>query len=305
VQSSSPPAAGAKDYAVQAGATLTVAAAAGVLSSAGDAGCASAAGLTASLGKGPAHGKLALAADGSFTYTPDASYKGTDSFEFVVTAGKLSSTATATITVGGWAAAGGLRGRERRGRVARVTPCRKPLAPQPALLRFLLRPAAPLPPLPADVFTTPKNTVLFLTPEMLAPVLTGVSGAPAQDADVAGQPQSGKGSVAPLASGGLAYTPPFKATGTASFQVTPKGGGGSVPIAVNVVGESAPAQARANASAGREGAGRAAASLTIASLPCPWQPALTRPLPPYHPLAPTPPQTTSPSSAAPASRAST
>jgi hypothetical protein len=41
--------------------------------------------VTASLLTAPAHGQLALAADGSFTYTPDADYAGPDSFLYKVT----------------------------------------------------------------------------------------------------------------------------------------------------------------------------------------------------------------------------
>ena len=38
--------------------------------------------LTAILVSGPAHGTLTLNADGSFSYTPDANYNGTDSFTY-------------------------------------------------------------------------------------------------------------------------------------------------------------------------------------------------------------------------------
>ncbi len=41
--------------------------------------------ITASLMVGPAHGQLQLAADGSFTYTPDPDYAGPDSFLYKVT----------------------------------------------------------------------------------------------------------------------------------------------------------------------------------------------------------------------------
>ena len=40
--------------------------------------------LTATLVTGPAHGDLTLNSDGSFTYTPDADYNGTDTFTYKV-----------------------------------------------------------------------------------------------------------------------------------------------------------------------------------------------------------------------------
>ena len=49
---------------------------------------------------GPTHGGVALNADGSFIYTPDAGYSGPDSFTYKATDGYLTSTAaTVTITV--------------------------------------------------------------------------------------------------------------------------------------------------------------------------------------------------------------
>ena len=47
---------------------------------------------------GPAHGSLTLHADGSFTYTPDADWSGTDTFTYRATDGFLDSTA-ATVTI--------------------------------------------------------------------------------------------------------------------------------------------------------------------------------------------------------------
>ena len=56
--------------------------------------------LTASLVSGPANGSLALNADGSFSYTPDADWNGTDSFTYTANDGALdSNVATVTITV--------------------------------------------------------------------------------------------------------------------------------------------------------------------------------------------------------------
>ncbi|NHJ14152.1 MAG: tandem-95 repeat protein [Candidatus Thorarchaeota archaeon] len=56
--------------------------------------------LEAVLGTGPANGVLALNADGSFTYTPNANFWGVDTFTYYVTDGVLESNlATVTITV--------------------------------------------------------------------------------------------------------------------------------------------------------------------------------------------------------------
>ena len=58
--------------------------------------------LTATLGASPAHGTVALAADGSFTYTPNADFNGTDSFTYTASDGTAASNvATVTITVTG------------------------------------------------------------------------------------------------------------------------------------------------------------------------------------------------------------
>lgn len=53
---------------------------------------------TAELIDGPAHGDLVFRADGSFTYTPDPNYSGTDSFTYVASDGNLSS-ASATVAI--------------------------------------------------------------------------------------------------------------------------------------------------------------------------------------------------------------
>src|SRR5581483_3643538 len=54
--------------------------------------------LTAVLAAGPAHGTLALNADGSFTYTPAANYYGTDRFTYKASDGPFQSGA-ATVTL--------------------------------------------------------------------------------------------------------------------------------------------------------------------------------------------------------------
>ncbi len=56
--------------------------------------------LTAGVVTNPTHGTLTLNGDGSFNYSPNADYNGTDSFTYQATDGSLnSSTATVTITV--------------------------------------------------------------------------------------------------------------------------------------------------------------------------------------------------------------
>jgi VCBS repeat-containing protein len=56
--------------------------------------------LSAVLDTGPSNGALTLYPDGSFTYTPDADYAGTDSFTYHANDGALdSNTSTVTLTV--------------------------------------------------------------------------------------------------------------------------------------------------------------------------------------------------------------
>ena len=54
--------------------------------------------LTAQLISGPANGTLAMNADGSFTYTPNAGFSGTDTFSYAASDGALNSSA-ATVTI--------------------------------------------------------------------------------------------------------------------------------------------------------------------------------------------------------------
>ena len=84
-------------YEVDEDAVLTVLAAQGVLANDTDVDNDL---LTATLVNGPAHGTLVLAEDGSFVYTPEANFNGTDSFTYKATDGTLESNlATVTITV--------------------------------------------------------------------------------------------------------------------------------------------------------------------------------------------------------------
>ncbi len=91
------PAAVADSYSTDEDTPLAVAAANGVLANDTDADSNP---LTAVLVTNVAHGTLALAANGSFTYTPTASFNGTDSFTYRASDGSAQSgAATVTITV--------------------------------------------------------------------------------------------------------------------------------------------------------------------------------------------------------------
>lgn len=91
-----PPSAAADNYTATSGATLTVAAASGVL--ANDVGTSLTVQSPGSVSA--AHGALALNADGSFSYTPSTAYSGTDTFTYTAQdASGLTATATATIAV--------------------------------------------------------------------------------------------------------------------------------------------------------------------------------------------------------------
>ncbi|QUD89319.1 tandem-95 repeat protein [Phenylobacterium montanum] len=95
--SASPPVTHAASYNDQAGHTLSVAAASGVLSTDTDPNGLA---MTASLATngGPSHGTLTLNADGSFTYTPTLGFAGTDSFTYVAKDSHGSSAPT-TVTL--------------------------------------------------------------------------------------------------------------------------------------------------------------------------------------------------------------
>ena len=77
--------------------TLNITADAGVLANDDDADFDT---LTAVLATGPSHGSLTLNSDGSFIYTPNAGFAGTDTFTYTASDGLLSTVpATVTITV--------------------------------------------------------------------------------------------------------------------------------------------------------------------------------------------------------------
>src|SRR5439155_11708602 len=85
-------------YATAEDTPLTVAAATGVLANDTDVDGDP---LTAVLATAPAKGTLALHANGSFTYTPNANVNGSDTFTYHASDGTLTSAlATVTIKIG-------------------------------------------------------------------------------------------------------------------------------------------------------------------------------------------------------------
>lgn len=61
------------------------------------------------------HGTLALNSDGTFTYTPNAGYVGTDSFTYTADDGLIvSNTATVTLNVNDTSSNGSRPGEQRR-----------------------------------------------------------------------------------------------------------------------------------------------------------------------------------------------
>ena len=83
-------------YSTTEDAPLTVAAALGVLDNDTDADADS---LTAVLDTDVANGTLSLAANGSFTYTPNANFNGSDSFTYFANDGTVNSAIAATVTI--------------------------------------------------------------------------------------------------------------------------------------------------------------------------------------------------------------
>jgi VCBS repeat-containing protein len=91
------PVANDESYSTNEDTALTIAAASGVLANDTDVDGDP---LHAILVSGPAHGTLALNADGSFTYAPNANYNGADSFTYRANDGQAdSNVATVNLTV--------------------------------------------------------------------------------------------------------------------------------------------------------------------------------------------------------------
>jgi VCBS repeat-containing protein len=98
VTANDPPVAVADTYAATEDTTLNVNAASGVLGNDSDPDSDP---ITAQLVSNVAHGSLTLNADGSFSYTPDGNFNGTDSFTYRANDGvQNSNTVTVTINVG-------------------------------------------------------------------------------------------------------------------------------------------------------------------------------------------------------------
>ena len=89
------PVANADHYTVRAGQSLTITAAYGVLANDIDPGAT----LTATNFSNAAHGSLNLDEDGSFTYTPDAGYTGTDTATYYISDGIKTASAVVSFDV--------------------------------------------------------------------------------------------------------------------------------------------------------------------------------------------------------------
>ena len=90
------PVARADAYALDEGSSITVDALAGILANDTDADGDA---LEMALANPPVNGNLALEADGSFTYTPNAGFAGTDSFSYTLTDGTATVNGTVRFTV--------------------------------------------------------------------------------------------------------------------------------------------------------------------------------------------------------------
>jgi hypothetical protein len=90
-----PPVANKDYYATRAGKTLTVSAAEGVLANDADPGGT----VIATNFTDTSHGTVSLGEDGSFSYTPDAGFVGSDGFTYYISDGTQTASATATISV--------------------------------------------------------------------------------------------------------------------------------------------------------------------------------------------------------------
>ncbi|MGI0485065.1 beta strand repeat-containing protein [Pantanalinema rosaneae CENA516] len=97
VVNNTPPVANPDNYSAVVNIPLTIDVLNGVLANDTDAEAVSP--LTASVVTGPASGSLTLAADGSFVYTPNTGFAGTDTFVYQVNDGTVNALNPATVTI--------------------------------------------------------------------------------------------------------------------------------------------------------------------------------------------------------------
>jgi parallel beta-helix repeat protein len=166
-------------YATAENVPLTVTAATGVLSNDSDPNGLP---LTAILASGPTNGQLVLNSDGSFTYTPNLDFNGTDIFTYYANDG-LATSNLATVTIN-------------------VTPVNQPPIAEPQMLTV--------------TEDTPDS---FSAANLLANDLPGPPNESNQTLTVIGVSNAVNGTVA-LAGGIVTFTPAAQFTGTASFTYT-------------------------------------------------------------------------------------
>jgi VCBS repeat-containing protein len=174
VAATTTPTANADNFSVTEDTPLTIAAASGVLANDTDPNSST---LTAAVVAQPSHGTLSLNSDGSFTYTPETSFTGSDSFTYTATnTSSQSATATVTLTV--------------------HAPNHAPVAV-------------------ADSYTANENTPF--SPASAAGVLANDTDADSQTltAQIANQPQHG--TVSLNSDGTFTYTPATNFSGTDTF----------------------------------------------------------------------------------------
>ncbi|MFO0800203.1 MAG: Ig-like domain-containing protein [Gemmataceae bacterium] len=141
--------------------------------------------LAAGFVVGGAHGTVTVAADGSFTYTPDAGFHGTDTFTYRVSDGQLiSGLVQVTVTVSNPPA-------------PNVPP---PPAPPPSSPTGSGTPTAPVQPTPVPATPTPEPTPTGVAvPTIPAALPVSVSPAPSNSSDFVGPFGGGTaGTVSPV-----------------------------------------------------------------------------------------------------------
>ena len=157
--------------------------------------------LAAVLVAGPQHGTLALNADGSFTYTPDANYNGPDSFSYKANDGSADSN-VATVSIN-------------------VLSVNDPPTPQNDNATGAAN----------DALTTPEDTALTIAPATLLANDTDIDG---DTLSITSVQSATHGNVA-LVAGQVVFTPDANYNGPASFTYTVSDGhGGTASATVNV-----------------------------------------------------------------------